>query len=99
MFNFKKIKEKRMERYEKYREKWREEIKSIVREAMDEWTSDCEYLTKATDDNKRYYCSKAGCEGVKFTKEKKQELNNSGMKWNNEYDFKPAGQNDNNAVE
>ena len=41
MFNFKKLKEKRMERYEKYREKWRSEIKSIVREAMDEWTADC----------------------------------------------------------
>ena len=67
MFNFKKIKEKRMERYEKYREKWRAEIKSIVREAMDEWTAECEYLTKATEDGKRYYCSKAGCNGVRFT--------------------------------
>ena len=66
MFNFKKIKEKRMERYEKYREKWREEIKSIVREAMDEWTADCEYLTKSTDKEGRYYCSKSDCVGVRF---------------------------------
>ena len=35
MFNFKKIKEKRKERYEKYREMWREEVKSLIREAMD----------------------------------------------------------------
>tara|TARA_A100001035_G_scaffold256928_1_gene232572 strand:+ start:1351 stop:1566 length:216 start_codon:yes stop_codon:yes gene_type:complete len=66
MFNFKKIKEKRMERYEKYREKWRSEIKSIVREAMDEWASEVEYLTKATDKEGRYYCSKSDCEGVRF---------------------------------
>ena len=66
MFNFKKIKEKRMERYEKYREKWREEIKSIVREAMDEWTADCEYLAKTADKDGRYYCSKSDCEGVRF---------------------------------
>ena len=48
---------------------WREEVKSIVREAMDEWTADCEYLTKATDKDGRYYCSKSGCEGVKFSDE------------------------------
>ncbi len=66
MLNFKKIKERRKERYEEFRKMWREEVKSIVREAMDEWTEDCEYLTKATEDGKRYYCSKAGCQGVKF---------------------------------
>ena len=65
MFNFKKIKEKRMERYEKYREKWREEIKSIVREAMDEWASEVEYLTPNKGEG-RYYCSKPDCEGVRF---------------------------------
>jgi len=65
MFNFKKIKEKRMERYEKYREKWRGEIKSIVREAMDEWAADCSYLTQTQGDG-RYYCSKQDCEGVEF---------------------------------
>ena len=68
MFNFKKIKEKRMERYEKYREKWREEIKSIVREAMDEWTSECQYLTQDKGDG-TYYCSKKDCEGVRFSDE------------------------------
>ena len=45
---------------------YREEVKSIVREAMDEWTSDCEYLTKATDKDGRYYCSKPDCGGVRF---------------------------------
>ena len=49
MFNFKKIKERRMERYEKYREKWRGEIKSIVREAMDEGGSEVEYLRPNID--------------------------------------------------
>ena len=66
MFNFKKIKEKRMERYEKYREKWRGEIKSIVREAMDDWVKDVEYLTQPTNKDGRYYCSKSDCEGVRF---------------------------------
>ena len=66
MFNFKKIKEKRRERYERYREMWRDEIKSIVREAVDEWTSECEYLTNSTDKDGRYYCSKSDCEGVRF---------------------------------
>ena len=66
MFNFKKIKEKRMERYEKYREKWRGEIKSIVREAMDDWVKDVEYLTQPTNKDGRYYCSKQDCEGVEF---------------------------------
>jgi len=69
VFNFKQIKEKRKERYEEFRKMWREEVKSIVREAMDEWTADCEYLTKATDKDGRYYCSKSGCEGVKFSDE------------------------------
>ena len=66
MFNFKKIKERRKERYEELRKMWREEVKSIVREAMDEWTADCEYLTKATDKDGRYYCSKPDCGGVRF---------------------------------
>ena len=66
MFNFKKIKERRKERYEEFRKMWREEVKSIVREAMDEWTADCEYLTKATDKDGRYYCSKPDCGGVRF---------------------------------
>ncbi len=66
MFNFKKIKERRMERYEKYREKWRGEIKSIVREAMDEWASEVEYLTPNKGKG-RYYCSKPNCDGVRIS--------------------------------
>jgi len=66
MFNFKRIKERRKERYEEFRKMWREEVKSIVREAMDEWTAECEYLTKATDEDGRYYCSKPDCGGVRF---------------------------------
>tara|TARA_A100001035_G_scaffold256928_1_gene232573 strand:+ start:1550 stop:1702 length:153 start_codon:yes stop_codon:yes gene_type:complete len=29
----------------------------------------------------------------------KQELNNTGLKWDNEYSFHPAGQKDKNTVE
>ena len=47
---------------------WREEVKSIVREAMDEWTAECEYLTPNKGEG-RYYCSKPDCEGVKFSGE------------------------------
>ena len=68
MFNFKQIKEKRKERYEEFRKMWREEVKSIVREAMDEWTAECEYLTPNKGEG-RYYCSKPDCEGVKFSGE------------------------------
>ena len=68
MFNFKKIKEKRQERYEEFRKMWREEVKSMVREAMDEWTAECEYLTPNKGEG-RYYCSKPDCEGVKFSGE------------------------------
>ena len=42
------------------------EMKAIVREAMDEWTANCEYLTQTTDKDGRYYCSKSDCEGVRF---------------------------------
>ena len=45
----------------------RKEIKSIVREAMDDWTSECEYLTPNRGEG-RYYCSKPDCEGVAFPK-------------------------------
>ena len=68
MFNFKRIKERRKERYEEFRKMWREEVKSIVREAMDEWTAECEYLTPNKGEG-RYYCSKPDCEGVKFSGE------------------------------
>ena len=44
----------------------RKEIKSIVREAMDEWVKDVEYLTQPTNKDGRYYCSKSDCEGVRF---------------------------------
>jgi len=44
---------------------FRREIKKIVREAMDEWTSDCQYLTQDRGDG-TYYCSKPDCEGVRF---------------------------------
>ncbi len=66
IFNFEKLKERRKERYEKYRKMWKDEIKSIVREAMDEWTADCSYLTQDQGDG-RYYCSKEGCQGVKIS--------------------------------
>ena len=46
----------------------RKEIKSIVREAMDDWTSECEYLTPNRG-SARYYCSKPDCEGVAFNTE------------------------------
>ena len=42
------------------------EMKAIVKEAMDEWTANCEYLTIKTDEEGRYSCSKSDCEGVKF---------------------------------
>ena len=42
------------------------EMKAIVKEAMDEWTANCEYLTLKTDEEGRYYGSKSDCEGVKF---------------------------------
>jgi len=47
---------------------FKNEIKSIVREAMDEWTSECEYLTPNRG-SARYYCSKPDCEGVAFNTE------------------------------
>ena len=65
MFNLKKIKERR----EKQKKYIRDEIKSIVKEAMDEWAGNCEYLTTQTDKEARYYCSKADCEGVRFSDE------------------------------
>ena len=43
----------------------RNEIKKIVRESMDEWTSECQYLTQDKGDG-TYYCSKKDCEGVRF---------------------------------
>ena len=45
----------------------KKEIKSIVREAMDEWVKDVEYLTQPTSKDGRYYCSKSDCEGVRFS--------------------------------
>ena len=49
--------------------KWlRDEIKKIVRESMDEWTSECQYLTQDKGDG-TYYCSKKDCEGVRFSDE------------------------------
>ena len=44
---------------------FRREIKKIVREAMDEWTESCDYLTPNQGEG-RYYCSKADCQGVRF---------------------------------
>ena len=61
MFNFNKIKERR----QKQKDYIRNEIKSIVREAMDEWTRECSYLTQ-NEGKGRYYCSKQDCEGVEF---------------------------------
>ena len=55
MFNIKKIKERR----EKQKE-------SIVREAMDEWAEGVDYLTPNQGEG-RYYCSKEGCKGVRFS--------------------------------
>ena len=62
MFNIKKIKERR----EKLKEYIRNEIKSIVREAMDEWAEGVDYLTPNQGEG-RYYCSKEGCKGVRFS--------------------------------
>ncbi len=39
---------------------FRREIKKIVREAMDEWTEDCQYLTQDRGKG-TYYCSKPDC--------------------------------------
>ncbi len=50
----------------------RKEIKSIVREAMDDWTSECEYLTPNRGEG-RYYCSKPDCEGVAFNTEESND--------------------------
>ena len=44
---------------------FRREIKKLVREAMDEWTEDCQYLTQDRGKG-TYYCSKPDCEGVRF---------------------------------
>ena len=49
MFDLQKIKAIRNKRREYFRNKWRNEIKSIVRETLDEWTEDREYLEKPTD--------------------------------------------------
>jgi hypothetical protein len=49
MFDLKKIKEIRDRRREYFRSKWRNEIKDIVKEAMDEWTEDREYVTNKSD--------------------------------------------------
>ena len=46
----------------------RREIKNIVREAMDEWTESCDYLTPNQGEG-RYYCSKPDCEGVRFNQD------------------------------
>ena len=49
--------------------KWlRREIKNMIREAMDELTESCEYLTPNKGEG-RYYCSKPDCEGVAFNSE------------------------------
>ena len=50
----------------------RKEIKSIVREAMDDWTNECEYLTPNRGEG-RYYCSKPDCEGVAFNTEESND--------------------------
>ena len=44
----------------------RKEIKSIVREAMDDWVKDVAYLSQPTIKDGRYYCSKSDSEGVRF---------------------------------
>ena len=46
----------------------RNEFKKIVRDAMNEWTSECQYLTQDKG-NGTYYCSKKDCEGVRFSDE------------------------------
>ena len=48
---------------------FRDEIKKVVREAMDEWADGVSYLTPNEGEG-RYYCSKADCEGVKFSDNK-----------------------------
>tara|TARA_B100000287_G_scaffold365143_1_gene359725 strand:- start:5826 stop:5987 length:162 start_codon:yes stop_codon:yes gene_type:complete len=44
----------------------RNELKKLVKEAMDEWAAECSYLTQDTGEG-RYYCSKQDCEGVEFS--------------------------------
>ena len=51
---------------------FRREIKKIVREAMDEWTESCDYLTPNQGEG-RYYCSKPDCQGVRFNERKTDE--------------------------
>ena len=50
-------------------ERFRNEVKKGVREAMDEWADGVDYLTPNQGDG-RYYCSKADCEGVRFSDKK-----------------------------
>ena len=42
------------------------EIKRAVREALNEWVKEVEFLHSPESDEGRYYCSKANCEGVRF---------------------------------
>jgi len=44
---------------------FRNEVKKIVREAMDDWAQEVDYLTPNQGEG-RYYCSKKECEGVRF---------------------------------
>jgi len=64
MFNLKKIKERR----QKQQEYIRNEVKSIVKEAMDEWADGVNYLTPNKGDGV-YHCSKPDCEGVRIQEE------------------------------
>ncbi len=55
-------------RFGSLNKKQKREMKALVREAMDEWTAGCSYLTPNEGEG-RYYCSKPDCEGVLFNKQ------------------------------
>tara|TARA_B100000287_G_C20413138_1_gene694399 strand:- start:385 stop:657 length:273 start_codon:yes stop_codon:yes gene_type:complete len=53
-------------RFGSLNKKQKREMKALVREAMDEWTAECQYLTQDQGSG-TYYCSKADCEGVRIS--------------------------------
>ena len=44
----------------------KKEIKQAVREALNEWVKEVEFLHSPESNEGRYYCSKVNCEGVRF---------------------------------
>ena len=56
----------------------KKKLKKLIKEALDEWVKNVEYLHSPTDTKGRYFCSKPDCEGVKF----KDKVNKSDIDWN-----------------